>query len=1249
MFPMKVAGLEIRQKIEVTDCEDRIVLGMDFIHAHVKVIDMERLELKIGDRRVPITLFEEPKKIVRVTAIEDREIPARSELIIMGEAENGRDMEGMLEMDQNPTQHRPWLMARMLVRVESNRVPVRLINVLDEAVRVRRGAHLGILQEMGKEVVEVAASETVRKTVTGNPKFGSPDAGATWTGYTKLQQLAEDSGLGLEVEQQRQIEQLLYGSRSVFSDDKGTLGHTNLVQHEIDTKDSKPIKQAPRRIPQHHREAVDTAVAEMLEKGIIEKSSSPWASPIVLVKKKDGTLRFCVDYRKLNAVTEKDAYPLPRIDDTLMAFQNAQWFSTLDLVSGYWQVELSDDAKRKSAFCIPGGLYQFRMMSFGLCNAPGTFERLMERVLAGLSWKTCLLYIDDIIVYSRTFEEHVDRLREVFGRLQSAGLKLKPSKCNLFKPEVSFLGHIVGRDGIRTDPVKTEAVRTWGKPRNITDVRSFLGLCSYYRKFIPNFSNISAPLTALNEKGRPFVWGDEQQKAFVELKNRLVTTPILGYPREKGRFILDTDASDTGLGAVLSQEQDGEERVIMYLSRSLTKEERRYCVTRKELLAIVYAVQQCKQYLLGSKFLIRTDHGSLTWLMSFKEPQGQVARWIEILSEYHWDIQHRPGRVHQNADGLSRSPCPQCGKVDWKQMKIDAWKEVEKVQRVMTRSKKKMETTEAVTPDGCPDGSGTAESGDQPPEPVHEETGDMRKGDAVDVIENWMQQYTKAEIAEMQRKETWYKGVQQWTAGEKAADFQFSALGAAEKILYGMRKQLRIVDGVVYRSWRASDGADRLQLMAPQPIRREIFRLAHEVNSGGHLGARRMRKRIRYRYFWPEMDRDIQQWILACDECASRSQHAAKKNVMQKFQTGRPMERVAMDIMGPLPRTTSGNKYILVVGDYFTKWIEAYPIPNQEAKTVADVLTFEFVARFGAPMEIHTDQGRNFCSRIMQEVCKLLGVNKTQTTPFRPKSDGFVERFNRTLQQMISLYVNKHQTDWDRIVPLALTAYRATPQDTTGQTPNMLMLGREITLPVDLIAGMLPGETTPTQTEYATELREHMEEVFREVRQRSGREMSRQKKLYDRGKVNTKYKPGDLVWEAVKARKKGKAPKLQRKWRGPLLIVDRYTDVTYLVATGLTDRRVVHFDMLKPYGGITRPFWLRRLLKEIEQRRGNAVERESPETSSRRDVGTGMTIPEGPGVDRPGMVPVCESCKPSSSKECDSLNVQSIAEVSDSE
>ena len=290
----------------------------------------------------------------------------------------------------------------------------------------------------------------------------------------------------------------------------------------------------------------------MKEKGVIEESNSPWASPIVLVEKKDGTLRFCVDYRRLNQVTEKDAYPLPRIDSTLEAFAGAQYFSTLDLTSGYWQVGLTEDAKRKSAFCIPGGLYQFKVLSFGLCNAPGTFERLMDSVLAGLSWKTCLVYIDDVIIFSKDFDQHLKDLEEVLDRVSRAGMKLKPKKCSLFKAEVSFLGHLVGRDGVRTDPEKTRAVDEWSLPTEVSELRSFLGLCGYYRKFVPKFAEKAGPLFKLTEKKTPFDWTEKQQAAFEELKNNLVQSPILGYPRREGRYVLDTDASDTGIGAVLS-------------------------------------------------------------------------------------------------------------------------------------------------------------------------------------------------------------------------------------------------------------------------------------------------------------------------------------------------------------------------------------------------------------------------------------------------------------------------------------------------------------------------------------------------------------------------------------------------------------------------------------------------------------------------------------------------------------------------
>jgi hypothetical protein len=299
---------------------------------------------------------------------------------------------------------------------------------------------------------------------------------------------------------------------------------------------------------------------DMKRKGVIEESEGTWSSPVVLVRKKNGDLRFCVDYRKLNDVTKKDCFPLPRINDTLDTLAGAKWFSTLDLKSGYWQVALHPDDKEKTAFSTGQGLWQFTVMLFGVCNAPATFERLMESVLRGLIYDGCLVYLDDIIIIGRTFQEHLDNLRKVFQRLR--GAHLNPEKCRLFHKEVRYLGHIVSPQGVTMDPEKLEAVRCWPQPKDKHQLRSFLGLCTYYRRFIAGFAEISKSLTQLTEERRPFHWSPEAETAFQSLKNALCTTPVLGYPQSGDKFIVDTDASNVGIGGVLSQVQDGRERVI---------------------------------------------------------------------------------------------------------------------------------------------------------------------------------------------------------------------------------------------------------------------------------------------------------------------------------------------------------------------------------------------------------------------------------------------------------------------------------------------------------------------------------------------------------------------------------------------------------------------------------------------------------------------------------------------------------------
>ncbi len=473
-----------------------------------------------------------------------------------------------------------------------------------------------------------------------------------------IETLATDAEMPINEAQRGMIRSLLHRYANAFATPDGKLGSTNLVRHSIDTGDARPIK-TPYRPPTFaKRTVIDENLDQMLANKIIEPSNSPWSSPVVLAKKKDGSNRFCVDLRRLNEITRKDAYPLPNIQDCLSSLAGAKWFCTLDLASGYWQVDMNESDKEKTAFATHRGLFQFRKMAFGLTNAPATFMRLMEKVLEGLNWEQCLVYLDDIIVFGETFDQCLERLGNVVQRIQDAGLKLKPGKCHLFRTEVSFLGHVVTDAGIACDPEKIDKVREWPAPESTADVKSFLGLANYYKRFIQGFSDIAKPLTELTGKNKRFHWDNHCEQSFQALKEALTTAPILAYPSSDPNdlFILDTDASNFGMGAVLSQVQDGTEYVIAYASKGLSRSQRNYCTTYRELLALVEFITHFKHFLLGRKFVVRSDHSSLRWLLNFKDAEGLVGRWLAKLANYDFDIEHRAGVNHGNADAMSRNP-----------------------------------------------------------------------------------------------------------------------------------------------------------------------------------------------------------------------------------------------------------------------------------------------------------------------------------------------------------------------------------------------------------------------------------------------------------------------------------------------------------------------------------------------------------------------------------------------------------------
>ena len=402
------------------------------------------------------------------------------------------------------------------------------------------------------------------------------------------------------------VAKLLSDFSETFSKYDNDLGCTNLTSHTIDTGTTKPIKQAPRRTPLAFQGRYREALEKMLESGTIRESTSPWASPVVLVPKKDNSVRVCIDYRKIDENTKKDAFPFPKISHCLDAVSGSAYFSTLDLTSGYNQVPVAKEDIPKTAFVTKYGLFECPYMPFGLTNAPATFQRVMELALQGLQWTTCLMYIDDVIVFSKDADEHLSRLRAVLKRIQSANLKLKPDKCHLFQSEVLFLGHIISSDGIRPSPTNVDKIIGWKTPQPIKQVRQFLGMATYYRRFIKGFAEIATPLSKLTGNV-PFYWNDDSQKAFDSLKSALTGPGVMAYPLNDGLFVLDTDASGTAIGAVLSQIQGGQEKVVAYASRTLNKSEKNYCVTDKELLAVKHFIEYFYQCLMGRHFRVRAS------------------------------------------------------------------------------------------------------------------------------------------------------------------------------------------------------------------------------------------------------------------------------------------------------------------------------------------------------------------------------------------------------------------------------------------------------------------------------------------------------------------------------------------------------------------------------------------------------------------------------------------------------------------
>lgn len=465
----------------------------------------------------------------------------------------------------------------------------------------------------------------------------------------------------LNTEEKDYVNELITENADLFHTPGKPLESTTAVEHQILTTDDQPVFTRQYRFPPAHKDEITKNITELITNKVISPSDSPYSSPLWIVPKKADShgqprWRMVIDYRNLNEKTVGDAYPLPNITEILDQLGSAKYFSVFDLASGFHQIKVRQEDAHKTAFSTPFGHYQFNRMPFGLKNAPATFQRLMDRVLCGLQGTELFVYLDDIVIYASSLQEHRNKFNKLAKRLRTANLKLQPDKCEFLRKEVAYLGHVISEEGVKPDPGKLESIRHYPRPTSQTKIKQFLGLAGYYRRFIENFSGHARPMTQLLQKSAIFKWTGAQEQAFSILKEALCNAPVLQYPDFTKNFIITTDASNCAIGAVISQGEIGKDRPISYASRTLSKPELNYSTIEKELLAIVYAVTQFRPYVYGREFLLVTDHKPLVWLHNVKDPANRLVHWRLKLANYQYKIIYKPGKINSNADALSRNP-----------------------------------------------------------------------------------------------------------------------------------------------------------------------------------------------------------------------------------------------------------------------------------------------------------------------------------------------------------------------------------------------------------------------------------------------------------------------------------------------------------------------------------------------------------------------------------------------------------------
>ena len=1108
-----------------------LILGYNILAGNKLIIDFGTM-----------SITRKPDGVVKL--LEKITLPPMSETTLSGYLRGDINPSLALVSGSEALNNRGVMAANAIVSVEreTDMIPLKLLNLSEKPAELPAHFCVANCEQITEENI-VGSHKPVGTRLNAVHASGIKRR----HGYKSREQFAkqfvfEDSHITRE--QWDKLIDLLWEYRDLFPAEGDELGCTNVLEFKITLRDgAHPVKATPYRSNPTVRREITRQVNQMLEDGIIRPSTSNYVSPVLLVTKADGSLRFVTDFRKMNSVNiVPESVSLPRIDDSLdsLGSSRAKIFSTLDLLKGYWQVPIHEDSKKYTAFITHDGVFEYNRMPFGLANSPAYFMRLMTRVLQGLMWETCLVYLDDVIIFSADFPEHLDRLRQVLDRIRAANLSIKAKKCAFVRKQTKFLGHIITPEGILPMPEKVETIKAFPRPSCVREVQSFLGLAGYYRKFIQSFSKIAGPLTDLTQKDVPFNWTEECENAFKILREALINPPVLAYPDYDQPYYLETDASNEAVGFVLSQDREGKLKPIAYSGKRMNDAQKNYSTTEKEAMGVVLGFQQFDSFLRGNKVYVVTDHIALKWLLTHKQPKGRLARWIAYLQQFDFHVIHKAGKQHTNADTLSRMH----HETDASQLENMIDDDI-------------FPSSCAVTTRGA-----VAKTKKQEQTVASRAALEKQRRKIVYPTTEW----TLEDLRKHQMNDEWNRQMIKYL---EEGELPENDARARELLL--SNDQYVTNNGVLYKL-QFTLGLKRLRkseeiqtcLVVPQILKHDVLMAHHSELCQAHFGYRRTYATMRLKYFWQGMHRDVQNWVLSCEKCNKRKTPVrpvrALLNPLPPTHVG---ERWAMDLVN-MPRSTRGNRYILTFTEYNTRFVEAFALPNSKTETIAKVLVDEICFRYGAPGCLLSDLGANLISSVVAETCRLFQIDRVHTAPYRPQTNGLIEKVQATICKNLAMYVNPKHTDWDVYLKAVCYAYNTTMcTESTQFVPFYLMYGRLPLNPIDTI--VLPNF--------------HKNDDVREsiVKLQEAREIARQniietqvvmKQRFDEKANPQDFEPGDLVWIYFMEIMVGGSKKFLNRYSGPYILLEKVNPVAFTVAHAHNNKRlknIVHVNRMKRF------------------------------------------------------------------------------------